>query len=368
VITASADTTPAVVDWRDDLRAALPGWVVARIAVAVAWVIQLVDVRVRLDGEQPHHASLGLLAYDADVYRNIAELGYGHTVYHAVRFPPLLPLLGFNGTGILLVVNLGALLAGALVHRLVVEVLGDRDMARRAATLLALAPPAFTLVWGYSEALFISLSAAFLLMLHRRQWAVAGVLGLLASLARTPGVLLAVPAAVEIWRTWRQSKVTLVGLLARALAVVGPVAGVVGYLLWVEVATGAGMSPVEIQSDLRHGTNFPPLRLLESLGELVTEPFNDGLHTPFAFLMVALVWVCWRRFPPAWTALAVVSATTILAAGLLNSLERYAWGTVPILVAGAAVAGGRWWRPTVVLSVIAMIGMTVLAWYGPFVP
>jgi hypothetical protein len=128
------------------------------------------------------------------------------------------------------------------------------------------------------------------------------------------------------------------------------------------------MAPVEIQSDLRDGFAFPPFRLVEGLGELVTQPFNDGLHVPFAFGMVALVWVCWRRFPPSWTALSVVSATTVLAAGLLNSLERYAWGTVPLLVSLAAVTGGRWWRPTVALSVVGMAGMTLLAWYGPFVP
>jgi hypothetical protein len=41
---------------------------------------------------------------------------------------------------------------------------------------------------------------------------------------------------------------------------------------------------------------------------------------------------------------------------------------VPLLVALAAVTGGRWWRPALAVSVVTMVGMTVLAWYGPFVP
>ena len=354
--------------WRADLAAALPGWIVARVVVGVAWVIQLVDVRFRLDGEQPHHASLGLLAYDADVYRNIAEFGYEKIRFESLRFPPLLPVIGVNGTGIVIVANLCALLAGAMVHRLALDVTDDADLARRAATLVALAPPAFTLVWGYSEGPFLLLAAAQLLALRRRRWVLAGGLGLLAALTRTSGVLLAVPAAVEAWLTLRERGVTVRSLAARALAVLGPIAGLVGYLVWVEVATGRGMAPVEIQSELRDGTRFPPFRLIEALGEVATDPLGDGLHAPFAFLMVFLVWVCWKRFPASWTALAVVSAGTILAAGLLNSLERYAHGTVPILVAGAAVSGGRWWRPVVAVSVVGMMGMTILAWYGPFVP
>jgi hypothetical protein len=366
----ATETRPdvAVPSWRADLRAAVPGWIAGRVVVGVAWAIQLVDVQLRLDGDQPHHASLGLFAYDADVYRDIAEQGYAAGPFESVRFPPLLPVLGVNGVGILLLVQVCALLAAAVVHRLALEVTDDGDLARRAATLVGLAPPAFTLVWGYSEAPFILLSAAQLLALHRRRWVVAGGLGLLAALTRTSGVLLAVPAAVEAWTSRKERPLTVASIGARALAILGPIVGQVAYLVWVEVATGKGMAPIEIQRELRRGFAFPPFRLLEGIGEVITEPFNDGLHVPFAFGMVALVWVCWKRFPPSWTALSVVSALTALSASLLNSLERYAYGTVPLLVALAAVTGGRWWRPALAGSVVTMVGMTVLAWYGPFVP
>ena len=60
--------------------------------------------------------------------------------------------------------------------------------------------------------------------------------------------------------------------------------------------------------------------------------------------------------------------TLNLAADNLNSTERYAYGTVPLLVALATVTGGRRWRPAVVLSSLLLVGMTALAWYGRYVP
>ena len=69
-----------------------------------------------------------------------------------------------------------------------------------------------------------------------------------------------------------------------------------------------------------------------------------------------------------WAALATASVLLNLSADNLNSTERYAYGTVPLLVALALVTGGRWWRPTVALCAVGLVGMTTLAWYGSYVP
>ena len=105
----------------------------------------------------------GLLAWDGRWFQAIAADGYGDASDPALRFFPLWPLLGralggLTGIdeGLVLVVlaNAGALAAGVLLHRLVVEETGDPGLARRAVRLLALAPPSFVLVLGYSEALY----------------------------------------------------------------------------------------------------------------------------------------------------------------------------------------------------------------------
>src|SRR5690606_31848088 len=115
-------------------------------------------------------------------------------------------LLGWNEVGLIVLANVAALLAAALVHRLVVEVLGDRDLARRSATVVGIAPPAFCLVWAYSEGVFLVLSAFALLALHRRWWWWAAAAGALATLTRPTGALLAFAALVAVITAHREAR------------------------------------------------------------------------------------------------------------------------------------------------------------------
>nr|MBA2282690.1 hypothetical protein [Acidimicrobiia bacterium] len=190
--------------------------------------------------------------------------------------------------------------------------------------------------------------------------------GLLAALARPTGLFLALPVLVEAWRHRRELVgAARVGVLA---AIAAPAVGVGSYLLWVGSRYGDRLLPLRVQDDLRGGAAFPPLRLIEGLGEIVTDPLGDGLHVPFAFGIVALAWVAWKRLPPAWAALSIVTAAACLTADNLNSVERYAYGSVPMIVALAVVAEGRRWRPAVALSSAIFIGMATMAWYGSYVP
>lgn len=349
---------------RSDLQAALPGWVAGRVLTGIGWLGSLAIVAVRDDGARTVQQSQGLFAWDGAFYRDIAEHGYDLVGPDGARFHPLLPLLGQSGFGVLLIVQISALLAGAIAHRLCVTVLHDPDLARRAATLVAIAPPAFCLVLAYAEAPFILLSGLQLLMVHQRRWGWAAVLGALATLARPMGVLLVVPALVVALqdRAWRRPSP---GVLA---ALAAPPLAMLGWLWWVDDRFGDAGAPVRVQTGLRDGTHFPPFRLVEAVGELFTDPLGDGLHLPFALGLVALAWIAWRRLPLAWTAYAVVSVLVVLSAGNLNSIERYGLGTLPLVVAGAAVAGGRWWRPTAALSGVLFVAMAALAWSGDYVP
>jgi len=350
--------------WRADLRAALPGWLAGRALVAVAWGLVLLLVEWRLDGVRPVTTAQGLYAWDGAYYRDIAVGGYDAVEPGGIRFHPLLPLVGQTGPGVLLAANVGALAAGAVVHRVARVVTGDGDLARRAATWVGIAPPAFSAVWAYAEGPFIALAAGQLLAVHRRRWWLAALLGALAALTRPTGLLLALPAVIEAWRARREGW-RWPGAVA---AVVAPVAAVAGYLAWVGDRYGDAWEPMDVQADLRGGAVLPPLRMLEGIGEMVVDPLGDGLHVPFALALLALAWVCWRRLPPGWGALAVVAVLLNLTADNLNSTERYAYGTVPLLVGLASVTGGRWWRPAVVLSCLTMVGMATLAWYGHYVP
>ena len=347
--------------WRADLRAALPGWLAGRALVAAAWGVALLLIEWRLDGLRPVTTAQGLYAWDGAYYRDIAVGGYDNVEPGGIRFHPLLPLLGQSGIGVLLLANVGGLLAAAVVHRLVVDETGDADLARRSATFVGIAPPAFSTVWAYAEGPFLALAAGQLLAVRRGRWGWAALRGGLASLARPTGLLLVIPAAVELLRRRARS-------VAAAAAVLGPILAIGGFLAWVGDRYGDALEPFHVQADLRGGTVFPVLRLAEGLGEVVADPFGDGLHIPFAFGMIALAWVAWRRLPVSWSVLAIVAVVLNLSADNLNSTERYAYGAVPLVVALAAVTGGRWWRPAVVASSLLLVGMAALAWYGRYVP
>jgi hypothetical protein len=348
---------------RDDLRAALPGWIAARVLVAVAWLVMLALVGLDVYDTRPA-AMDGLFAWDADHYRDIAEDGYASTAVADSRFYPLLPVLGLNALGLILLVNIGALLGAALVHRLTLDVTGDGDLARRATTLVSLAPPAFCLVWAYSESLFIALTALHLLCLQRRSWIGAGIAGTLAALTRPFGVLLAIPALVTAVRARDGARAGVV----RAFAVLAPIAATAAWLWWVSQQYGDVSVPFDVQADLRDGARFPPFRIVEVMAELVVEPLGNGRHAPAALLAVVLAWVTWRRFPLSWALYAAASVLIMLSAANLDSIERYVLSIVPLVVAGAALACGRWWRPVLAVSCAGLLVTTILAWDGRYVP
>ena len=131
-----------------------------------------------------------------------------------------LGIAGATGVTLLIVANASALALGALLHRLVIVETGDRALARRAAWLIALVPPAVVLVMGYAEATAIALAVAAFLALRTRRWEWAAAAGLLAGLARPLGVLLVVPAALEAARGW--SGVSRRDGISRVSAVVAP--------------------------------------------------------------------------------------------------------------------------------------------------
>lgn len=390
-----------------DLRAALPGWVAGRVLVGAAWLASSALVALR-DIPRPVPMDQGLFAWDGVYYRAIAEIGYEAAGPAASRFHPLLPLLGMTVVGLVIVTQVVGLLCAAVGHRLVREVTGDGDLARRVATLLGIAPPAFSLVWVYGEGLLLLFAALHLLALHRRQWLLVAAWGALAVLARPTGLLLVVPAVVaaglDLWRRptdrpdsglLAASGTTASDVTARAevqpvdvsrgtdgrprRSVVATVAGasvaaalplvtMTAWVAWVGDRFGDRTLPLDIQSSLRDGTHFPPFRLVEGIGEVFTDPLGDGLHVPFAFLVVWLAWVAWRQQPRPWAGYAIAGAAVFLAAGNLNSLERYAFATLPLTVALAQVSGGRRWRPVVVVCGMGLLGMATLGWQGEFVP
>ncbi len=99
--------------------------------------------------------------------------------------------------------------------------------ARATASLVAAWPGAAIFLQAYSEGLFLAAAAGALLMLHRRRWVLAGLLGAVASATRPTGLaVVAAAAAVAAVRLVRARE--LRPLLAPALAA-GGIGAFLGY-------------------------------------------------------------------------------------------------------------------------------------------
>ena len=366
------------------VTAALPGWVTARLVVGATLVAAHVVVTLFPVATETLHVEQGILGWDADWYVRITDDGYAELPRLYLRFFPLLPALARSvalvigshpGLAVLLIVNGAALAFGALVHRLCLHEHADEDLARRAAWLVALVPPAFVLVWGYAEALSGVLAVAGFLALRRQRWWWAAAFGLLGGLARPLGLLFAVPAAVESLRGLRGAGWR--GVVARAAAVAAPVAGTGLYLAWVGLRYGDPLLPFNVQrrADLRGDFANPVEVLGRGFRQLIDGDLVDGrllsngVHVPWFVVFVVLVVVAFRRWPASYGAFALVTLVVACTAERLGSFERYGFGAFPMVLALASVTA----RPNVErvvlgLSTAGMAAYGTLALLGTYVP
>ena len=98
--------------------------------------------------------------------------------------------------------NLAFAVALILLYRLVC-IDFDREVARRTLWALALFPTALFFTAVYTESLFLVLVVGALLAARQGQWLVAGIVGALAALTRSYGVLLGLPFLVLLYQQYR---------------------------------------------------------------------------------------------------------------------------------------------------------------------
>ena len=367
------------------------GWVWARLCVAVGFVVaHLLSGSVRLpDGRL--HLQEGLLTWDGTYYRVLAEGGYGAGVEGAGRFFPLYPAVGKvlgpvfadrPDVALLLLTNVAAFAAGLVVWQLTSEVFRNRRAADRSAWVLALWPAAFVLVFAYAESLFVLAVAATLLMLHRRSFGLAGLLALVAALVRPVGLLLVVPAVVEVVVAW-SGRPDRPGprnedddrpppkVLGSVIAVLGAPVGTLLAFTWISAASGEAWSaPLTVQRQLRAGFHEPVTRLVRALVDVGSGNFRDLPNLAFAVLGIGLLVISFRRRQPwSWLAYSLVTLLMVLSANNIDSLGRYLMAAVPLLVVLAQWADRPWRvRMVVTLGSVGLVGGTAAALLGHMVP
>jgi hypothetical protein len=327
-------------------------------------------------------AHAGLLGWDAAWYREITAHGYAIAGRQSFRFFPLLPLAARGlswlpdidaGAALLLVSNVASFVALTLIHRLVLVETGDDETADAAAWWLALFPASFVLVMGYSESLLLVVTIAAFLALRTGRFGWAAVAGLLAGACRPVGLLLVVPALVEVTRDLRRGRHrTAPAWLSRGAAVVAPLAGGGAFLAWQATITHDFLLPLREQVSGQHrgGLTDPFVTLARDAGDLARGThLGTALHAPWVVVLVALAVLLLFRWPASYGAYAVVTLAVALTAHNLDSLERYGLGCFPFALALAGLTR----RPQLARALFAAAGAllaayAVLAFLGLYVP
>jgi hypothetical protein len=370
----------------EPLRQAVVPFVVARVIVLGAlglahFIVDRTHPAAPGVGARVHS---GLLGWDAGFYETIARVGYHPLGRESLRFFPLVPILTHalawlpgldDGAALLVVANVAAFVATALLFVLVRRETGDAVVAQRSLFILSLGPAAFVLVMGYAESTLLCLSIGCFLALRRAgagrqpRFLLAGLLGFAGALTRPVGVFLALVVAVELVRWWvRLDRRQRVAGLA---ATVAPLIGLVAFGLWARHEVGDFWAPLSVQLESSHhgGLSDPFVTLFDDAKGLVHHHVGTALHVPWAVLALGLLVVCWRRLPASYTVFAAGIMAVALAGSNLDSFERYALGAFPLTMAAALVSR----RPAVervVLTLLpaALAGYALLAFLNISVP
>jgi Gpi18-like mannosyltransferase len=305
--------------------------------------------------------------WDALRYVHVAQYGY-QTAYDTPFFP-LLPLL-IKGLA-LLFGNQGYLAAGMLIsnaallgtlfvlYQLATDALGEQ-VGRRTLLYLCIFPTAFFFFTAYNESLFLLLTCSSFLAMRREKWLLAGLLGLLAALTRTAGLMLALPYLYEVWMScrlppaseaqpgrWRQ----FWQLVPKALPVLLMPLGTLSYCLFCWLTFGSPLTFAVVQNHWGRVTAWPWAGLFNALVELFhVQPFGSFIEAHLLLDMAAtlgfitLAVLCWRKLRLSyalWISLLVLYMLTSPALNqhdTLQSTQRFVLEMFPGFIVLAALS------------------------------
>jgi len=370
----------------ESLRSTAPAWLASRALVLGAYLAAMQAVAHGWLSKASAQARIdqGLLGWDAGWYRAIAAHGYGGLGRESTRFFPLWPELarGVHLLGVplpwVLVGGASLLWWGALIG---VDQLGwalGIEVRRRtlAVWLMCLSPGAIASMLGYSEPLLVLLVASAMVLIYREgskgspslaRWSVIAVLGVLAGATRPVGVLLAIPIAIEAWRS-RGRAITLV---VQAAAVLSPLVGMGAYLLWARNVFGDALLPFRVQTESgHHGSLADPVSgIIHGLSLAAHGHLSALLHLPWVVLAIVALVAGIRRLPASASVYGAAIVLVALGGQNLDSFERYLLAAPTIFFVVAGWLGARWLRvgTLVVLSAL-LVGTSILVFADYLVP
>ena len=354
----------------------------------------------------------GWFQYDAGWYLGIATHGYGYTPgqQSSIAFFPVYPL-GVRGLGELLgdyqvAGELLAVLAGAAA----VLLFGrwawtrlSRPAAVMAIAVLMLYPYSFFLYGAmYADSVFLLAAIGAFMLLERRWYWAAGLVGALATAARPVGIAVAVGLVVRMLemlaedraraatvlqpggattrsdaaiprRTWRDLVGAVRDVRWRHTGVVLSVAGLVAWCVYLAVEFGNPLAFVEVESAPGWNQGVGPRTWFKVayLGTLIKGPY--GIAALLTLQAIACVCAAlllrrvWRRFGWGYVAYTVVVLLIpILGTKDFMGTGRYVLVAFPIFAAAGdfLVSTRRRWVRWLVLGACAALLVVLTSLFG----
>ncbi len=356
------------------LRRSLLPWLCGRLLVGLGFLV----ATLAASDPKPLPLEQGLISWDATWYRSIADLGYDAAPDGAIRFFPVLPLLGrwlapvLGGRVDIALVAITwatALAATAALTELARVELGDDRVTNRVAWVWSIFPTAFVLVAPYTEALLVLFACLFALALRKQQWLAVIGFGLLAGLSRPVGGLLVVFAAAELWKHRPRASQMVPALVALG----SPAVGVLSFGAWTAQNGQGFFAPFDAQSELRGRFRDPVTRFAQAVGRGVTGDQTELLHAVATVAFAGLILVVWRAGLTSWAIYGATGLLVAISSSNINSLVRYGHGLIPILLGAAIVFSSdrvdrRFERATLVTASLAVVVLTAAIFHRKYVP
>jgi hypothetical protein len=356
----------------------LRAFVVSRLIVLLAGVGGVLTVSTRA-GSLPAVGNLlagSTVRWDSFHYLAIASHGYAGAGAGSRAFLPLYPLLidalGFlTGSdafaGVAISVASFAL-ALILLHRLTELELG-KQAADTTVLLVAFAPLSFFFNAVYTESLFLLLSVGSILAARRERWALAGVLGGLATLTRVTGLLLFVPIVIMHLKSHRGMNRRL------GWALLVPTA-LVAYLTSLAATGFSWLAPFQAEGVWHRETVGPIAGValavkaaIHASGAIIRgaqpmyDPTRPSAMSVYLLLVLVIATVflaaCFRRLPLEYGAYAAAALIVCVASPMngqpLISFDRYLLTIFPLWMAAGAWVHKRRLTPVAVIAGACML-------------
>ena len=236
----------------------------------------------------------------------------------------------------ILLSNLFFLAAAGLLYKLAVNLLADETTARYTLLLLFVFPTSFYFSCFYSESLFLFLALASLTAALHQKWWLAGLLGALCTLTRSPGILMIIPL---LWLYMNSRQWQLRSLRGDVLWFLLMPASLALFFLSLYSKTGSYWAPLLAQQAWGRGGDLGK-NILEIIQSPALNPRQLDAVFWIVFLLITLVGM-WKLPSRLYGVYALAQLALPIASGTFFSASRLIVVIFPVFIMLAQLLRSR---------------------------